>query len=73
MDAIFPNSDGIVRVGNTRGRIALYLDETEAVDLAYKYGLDDEGAKELLAAVEAAYPEAAESEPRLGIAIVVER
>jgi hypothetical protein len=61
----------IERIGNPRGRIALYLDEVEAIDMAYKYGLDDEGAKELLAAVERAYPETDELDERLGLRIVV--
>lgn len=47
---------GEVHIGNNRGKIALWLDETEAIDLAYKYGLDDLGSKELLNAVEVAYP-----------------
>lgn len=48
--------NGEVHIGTNSGKIALWLDETEAVDLAYKYGLDDLGAQELLKAVEVAYP-----------------
>jgi hypothetical protein len=42
-------------VGNPRGRIAVWLDEGEAIDLAVMYGSD--GAyDELMQAVERAYP-----------------
>lgn len=60
----------VEKIGNPRGRIALYLDESEAIDMAYKYGLDDAGSVELLAAVERAYPPESD-EPRLGIQIRV--
>lgn len=60
-----------VKIGNSRGKICLYLDEGEAIDLAYKYGLDDAGAKELLDAVERAYPETTELDERPGLRIVV--
>ena len=58
-------------IGNGRGRIALWLDETEAIDLAYLYGLNDLGAKELLDAVERAYPSVEDEEDRPGIRIAV--
>ena len=45
-----------VKIGNPRGRIALYLDETEATELAEHYGPGDLAYDELMQAVEAAYP-----------------
>jgi hypothetical protein len=45
----------IVEIGNAHGRIALYLDETEAIDLAGLYGSYDLAYEELLEAVEKAY------------------
>lgn len=59
-----------VEIGNPRGRIAVYLDETEAIDMAHHYGLGDGFAAELLEAVEKAYPPETD-EPRLGIEIRV--
>lgn len=46
----------IVRIGNCRGRIALYLDETDAIDMAEHYGSADGAYDELMAAVAKAYP-----------------
>lgn len=46
-----------VEIGNARGRIALYLDETEAIDLAHHYGPGDAAYEELMAAIERAYPQ----------------
>lgn len=60
-----------VKIGNPRGKICLMLDKGEAIDLAYKYGLDDWGAKELLQAVELAYPESTDLDERPGLRIVV--
>ena len=44
-------------IGSSHGRIALWLTESQAIDLAHLYGLDDIGAQEIMEAVEAAYPE----------------
>jgi hypothetical protein len=46
----------VVEIGSAHGKIALYLTETEAIDLAHLYGLDDTGAQEIMEAVEKAYP-----------------
>lgn len=43
-------------IGNGKGRIALWLDETEATDLADHYGPGDLAYGELMQAVERAYP-----------------
>jgi hypothetical protein len=62
----------VVEIGNARGRIALYLDETEAIDLAHQYGPGDRAYDELMDAVEKAYPPPAEDdEDRPGIAVVL--
>ena len=45
-------------IGSAHGRIALWLTESEAIDLAHLYGLDDIGAREIMEAVEKAYPAA---------------
>lgn len=50
------NEPGVVRIGNPRGKIALYLDENEAHDLAAMFPWPDRGGSELLAAIERAYP-----------------
>jgi hypothetical protein len=50
------DSKGVVHIGNARGKIAVYLDETEAIDLAYLYGPRDDAYRELMEAVETAYP-----------------
>ena len=50
----------VVEIGSADGRIALYLTETEAIDLAHLYGLDDIGAREIMEAVERAYPKSDE-------------
>lgn len=52
----------VVEIGSAHGRIALYLTETEAIDLAHLYGLDDIGAREIMEAVEKAYPKPDEEE-----------
>lgn len=43
-------------IGNPRGRIAVWLDEAEAIDLAHLYGHRDGAYEEILDAVERAYP-----------------
>ena len=48
----------VVEIGSAHGKIALYLTEAEAIDLAHLYGLDDIGAQEIMEAVETAYPPA---------------
>jgi hypothetical protein len=48
--------NGVVEIGNARGKIAVYLDETEAIDLAYLYDPRDVAHRELMEAVEVAYP-----------------
>lgn len=59
-----------VHIGNPRGRIALWLDDTEAIDMALHYGPGDGAYRELMEAVEKAYP-AELNEPGPGIRIVV--
>lgn len=51
-----------VECGNPRGRVALLLDETEAVDLIerWPWGRTDRGRQELALAVERAYPQEAD-------------
>jgi len=51
-----PDRDGIVRIGNPKGKIALYLDENEAMDVMYFYGPRDGAYRELWDAIVAAYP-----------------
>lgn len=60
----------VVEIGNAHGRIALYLDEREAIDLAEHYGRSDEAYRELMEAVEKAYPPPSD-EPSLGVSIYV--
>lgn len=48
---------GAVHVGNPHGKIAIWCDETEAVDLANHYGPSDDFFREVMDAVEKAYPE----------------
>lgn len=50
----------IVEIGS--GKIAVYLDESEAIDMAHHYGLDDGFSKDLLKAVEIAYPKQEDDE-----------
>ena len=52
----------VERIGNPRGRIAVYLDEREAIDMAEHYGSHDLFSKELMDAVERAYPKGDEDE-----------
>lgn len=47
----------IVEIGDADGLIALFLDETAAVDLAYLYGPSDDAYDEIMRAVEEAYSE----------------
>lgn len=47
---------GVVKIGNARGRIALYLDKREAYDLAAMFSYPDKAGPELLAAIDLAYP-----------------
>ncbi len=47
---------GVVHIGNPGGRIALYLDENQAHDLAAMFPFPDMGGKELLEAIALAYP-----------------
>lgn len=54
--SLYPHESHVVKIGNSRGRIALYLDETEAIDLAHHYGPGDLAYDELMDAVEQAYP-----------------
>lgn len=63
---------GIVEIGNPRGKIALYLDEQEAIDMAWHYGPRDTFYDEMMKAVEQAYPPPSD-EPQLGIEIRVSR
>jgi hypothetical protein len=62
----------VVEIGNAQGRIAVYLNETEAIDLAHLYGPSDRAYDELMDAVERAYPQPADGEePPPGIAVVL--
>lgn len=45
-----------VHIGNSRGRIALWLTKDEATAIANALGLNDLGATELYEAIDAAYP-----------------
>lgn len=47
---------GIERIGDAHGRIALYLDEQGARDLAETFGRSDSAYDELMEAVSRAYP-----------------
>jgi hypothetical protein len=47
----------VEKIGNPHGRIALYLDYDEAMDLAQKYPYPDTGGIELVEAATRAYPE----------------
>lgn len=63
---------GVIEIGNAHGRIALFLDETEAIDLAGMYGVQDGAYREIMDAVEKAYPpEPPDDEPRPGISVRV--
>jgi hypothetical protein len=55
-----PGRNGVVEIGNAHGKVAVYLDEREAIDVALMYGDGDGMYDEILAAVEAAYPREAE-------------
>ena len=55
----FPHISGkghTVHIGNARGRIAVWLDEEEAIDMAEHYGSRDLFSEELMWAVEKVYP-----------------
>lgn len=52
----WPDREGIVSIGNAKGKIAIYCDESEAIDLAHLYHSEDGFRNEILEAVEAAYP-----------------
>lgn len=45
-----------VHIGNAKGRIAIWCDESEAIDLAMIYGPGDGFYREIMAAIEMAYP-----------------
>lgn len=47
---------GVVEIGDADGRIAVYLNESSAIDLAYLYDSRDPFRSELLNAVSVAYP-----------------
>jgi hypothetical protein len=46
----------VQHVGNAHGRIAVWCDESEAIELAERYHPDDVFRLELMEAVERAYP-----------------
>jgi hypothetical protein len=62
----------VVKIGNSHGRIAIYCDETEALDLAAMYTYPDGFGREILDAVERAYPPESNDEERFGLTIMVE-
>ena len=45
-----------VHIGNRKGRIAVWLDEQEAHDMAAHYGHQDGFSAELIKAIDEAYP-----------------
>ena len=45
-----------VHIGNPRGRIAIWCDESEAIDLAHMYGVRDLFYRDIMNAIEEAYP-----------------
>jgi hypothetical protein len=47
---------GVVEIGNAHGKIAIYCDEDEAINIASHYPYPDVFGREILAAVEKAYP-----------------
>lgn len=47
---------GVVHIGNPVGRIAIWCDEREAMDIANWYGPRDLFYREVVEAVEKAYP-----------------
>lgn len=53
----------VVEIGSNHGKIAVFLTESEAIDLAHLYGMDDRAAQELMQAVEVAYPLAPKETP----------
>lgn len=59
-----------VEIGDADGRIALFLNEQSAIDLAHTFGPSDLAYRELLDAVEKAYPPVDEDAPRLEIRLV---
>ena len=56
----------IEKIGNAHGRIALYLDYDEAMDLAAHFSYPDKAGIELTEAATRAYPERVEEEERHG-------
>lgn len=48
--------NGVAHIGNAHGKIAVYLNESEAIDLAHHYGPGDAAYDEIMEAVEVAYP-----------------
>lgn len=62
----------VVKIGDVHtGRIALYLDEQAAIDLAWLYGPRDGFFDEIMLAVEEAYPPPSDDDYRPGIAFVI--
>lgn len=49
----------VIEIGDEDGRIALYLNEPAAIDLAHTFGPSDSAYNEIMDAVERAYPVAA--------------
>ena len=48
---------GAVHIGNPKGKIAVWCDETQANDLISLYGPNDGFTQDLRGAIEEAYPE----------------
>ena len=57
-------------IGDLHGRIAFWMDERTAIDLAVLYGPRDLAYREIMDAVERAYPPP-DDEERLGLRILV--
>lgn len=51
-----PDRNGVVHIGSAHGKVAVYLTETEAYDLADLYGHGDSFSTEIIDAAIAAYP-----------------
>jgi hypothetical protein len=54
---IHRNSKGEVHIGSNKGKIAVWLNESEAIDMAHTYGPSDRFYDELMYAVSLAYPQ----------------
>lgn len=58
------NSKDVVHIGNPRGKIAIWCDDSEALDIAYSYSPQDRFYQEIMDAVVKAYPPSEQEEER---------